>query len=206
MKKTSFLLLASCLFFIACSDEHLIFNSSEKVQDYSTEQRSNDDGNGTEIDCVGACETEKCYARFLIQDQTFDCLPCTDCKMVISYLKEQDDYLYQSNFEEMGIMFSERLSTLHDGQEAKITKILMQHSDSNEFIQLEYYVGDDKESTFSVGYLSRNVVQGGPIIEVDCSGNCGDNPGICTEVFNTRTGEVYCKCESDNCKMTVTSK
>ena len=160
--------------------------------------------NGRSVNCKGTCPTGKCYARLIIQDQTFDCLPCSDCKMVIKNLKSEDSYEYQFDLEKIGQMFTNRLAMLHAGQEAKITNILMQHSENKEYIHFEYYIGDNENNLFSVGYVSEKASNGGPIIEVDCSGDCGQSSVLCTEVYNVRTEEVYCKCQSDSCKMKVT--
>ncbi len=124
--------------------------------------------------------------------------------MVIKYLKSQDSYEYQSDLGKIGQMFANRLTTLHAGQEAKITNILMQHSENKEFIHFEYYIGDNEDNLFSVGYVSEKAANGGPVIEVDCSGDCGQSSVLCTEVYNVRTEEVYRKCQSDSCKMKVT--
>lgn len=209
MKKSLFYFLPILCLLVSCSGDNSLISSKSNDETFGERSTSNPDDpeDATDINCAGSCPERKCYARFLLQEQSFDCLPCSDCKMVISQKIGNGEYQYKSDFVALGEKFAQRMVRLHQSQEAKITNVVMQHSGQFEFIFFEYYTSEEELELFSVGYLSEITGTGdpvGPPTEVDCHGDCGENSTqICTEVFNTRTKEIYCKCQSDSCQMTI---
>lgn len=199
----TFLLLSILFFVSSCSKEVSDNNISKSTS--LVENRKSDQPTKT-IDCSGICSARDCYAKLLLQDGSFTCLPCSDCKMIISSVNPDDNYQFKTDMKKLGELFEKQIVKIHGSVEYQIDLVTFDHGKNSEFVKLDYQVGNDQTNNYSIAFyteLEQVRPVKGPIV-VDCSGNCGTgSTAICTEVYNSNNGEIYCKCQSDSCKMTI---
>lgn len=160
------------------------------------------------IDCVGNCENNtSCGAIMRLPSGDVEC-SCTPCKMQLSETNPLDmNTTSRADMPKIAAHFLDYIKRVHGTENYLIKTFDHNFYELSEFIEITYIINDDSSKIFSLGFVvkynSSEINSGGPIYLVDCHGDCGSSGGQCVEVYNAKTGEVYCKCQSDNCKMTV---
>ncbi len=159
------------------------------------------------IECAGTCENnEICGAYWNIPDGIIECT-CSGC--VMSIIKDNVSNRSTSSRADMpkiAAHFVDYINRTHDTEDYLITSYKQTFYDLAEFIEIQYIVNNNPLEIFSLTFLAKfesgdlNAAPTNTVL-VDCHGSCDTSAEKCVDVYNTNTGEVYCKCQSDNCKM-----
>ena len=160
------------------------------------------------INCIDKCGETECRAILLFPDGTLTCSPCSNCKMQIDLSPEGSEYNIRSDMSYIVRKFSNRIEVIHHINTRSnkpvydIEKVEVTSTNNLEFLKIYYKLDENSYERYSMAFLTD--LDKGETIIVDCNGDCGQGSSeICTEVYNIKTGEVYCKCQSPNCKMTI---
>lgn len=196
------------LFSGGCSKENKSSTEAEVIQDISSLKAENANSATIQIECAGTCENnEICGARWNIPSGIIECT-CSGCVMSITKDNPSDrSTASRSDLEKIAAHFVDYLYREHGTQNYLITNYKQTFYDLAEYIEINYILNDDPSEIFSLTFLSKfesTDLKAPPhTVLVDCHGSCDTSAEKCVEVYNTNTGEVYCKCQSDNCKMKI---
>ena len=164
------------------------------------------------LKCTGTCPERACKFHY---DSKFpnkqSCYPCSDC--IVSYSPTDG-----VGFGDIVTDLSDVLSSLsnillnkYNTPDYSIDSILVMGDSSKEFIQIFYFIEGIIDSSQSIAFLvdieintNGEKMSGGKVV-IDCSGNCKPKSGGCVAEWMIEEKKVRCSCESDNCKMTVTT-
>jgi hypothetical protein len=191
---------------ISCSKESKL--TPEDNFNTSISSRNNVNAAEIHISCVGNCEDNGASgAIWRVPSGTVEC-NCPKCKMSVDVSNDSNrNTSSRADMTKIAAHFVDYIKRTHETENYLITSYKHSFYDLAEFIEILYIVNDDPSETFSLTFLanfdSSDLKVAPNTILVDCHGSCGSNGGQCVEVYNTTTGEVYCKCESDQCKMTI---
>lgn len=196
------------LFSGGCSKINKSSTEAEVIQDISTLKAENANSASIQIKCAGTCENnETCGARWNLPSGIIECT-CSGC--VMSIIKDNPSGRSLSSRADMpkiAAHFVDYLKKTHGTKNYLITNYKQTFFELAEYIEIQYILNDNPIETFSLAFLSKfksTDLKAPPhTVLVDCYGSCDTSAEKCVEVYNTNTGEVYCKCQSDNCKMKI---
>jgi len=191
-------------------------DKSEKINENNTEINNSDLKSGTNsasvnVECSGSCEDEDsgCGAYWNIPEGRIECTCSNGCAMVITMDNESGrSTVPRSDMSALAEHFLDYIDRIHGTENYIITNFKHTFYDLAEFIEVKYTLNGNTSEIYSIVYLVEfpstdpDASPSGSV-SVDCHGSCDTATEKCVEVYDTSTGEVYCKCESDNCKMTI---
>lgn len=206
LRRKKLLLMTSlvCLTYFACSDKHnFVEDAQSKIETEIPELLAS-----IVVNCDGSCQAGDCRTIFDLNTQTMTCSPCSACKMVFENSNQNTDYEFVSDVQKIANMFvdyadrNHRTNLRSSVNNYKIDLLRIDAYEGYEFAKIDYHLSNDLSKQYSVAFLTDTNTM--TSLTVDCDGDCGQGSSeICTEVFNLVTKEVYCKCESPGCKMTI---
>jgi|GEM_PF-2245046 hypothetical protein len=201
--------ITSLIFFSnGCSKDTKLASNDEESNSISLRSATMNSAT-IQIECAGTCENnEICGARWNIPDGIIECT-CSGCVMSI----KKDNVSNRStssraDMPKIAAHFVDYIKRTHNTEDYLITSYKQTFYDLAEFIEIQYIVNNNPSETFSLTFLAKfesSDLRAAPTntVLVDCHGSCDTSAEKCVEVYNTNTGEVYCKCQSDNCKMKI---
>lgn len=195
------------LFSNACSKGNKPYTEVEESQDISFLKSANANSASIQIKCAGTCENnEICGAQWDIPSGIIEC-SCSGCVMSITKDNPSDRSLSsRADMPRIAAHFVDYLKRTHGTENYLITNYKQTFYDLAEYIEIQYILNKNPSETFSLTFLSKfgSDLKAPPhTVLVDCHGSCDTSTEKCVEVYNTNTGEVYCKCQSENCKMKI---
>ncbi len=159
-----------------------------------------------EVSCAGTCTgtTNACGQTWNQQSGDVTC-NCEGCTMTFTIDNPADrSTTSRANLPELASAFNDYVVTTHSTNDYMITSFKHILYDKVEIIEIVYEINSESFSVMIVvTYDTIDALTAKNKVLVDCHGSCAANPGNCIEKANVLTGEVYCGCEDDNCKMTI---
>ncbi len=162
------------------------------------------------INCVGTCSGgNNCGTVIRPGTGLIEC-NCTDCKMSIKNDNPSNiSMVSKADMKKIAAHLLDYFQRIHGTSDYLMSNYKQTYYDLVEVIEIEYFLTNNPTVYFSLFIVvkypdpSNKSVPGGSTTVVDCRGACDTTTISCVEVYNTQTGEVYCKCQSDNCKMII---
>ena len=197
------------LFSNGCSKDSKLTSNDEEINNTISLRSTNVSSATIEISCTGPCENnEICGARWNITDGTIECT-CGGC--VMSVKKDNASNRSTSSRADMpkiAAHFVDFIQRTHGTENYLITNYKQTFYDLAEFIEIQYIINDNPLEVFNLTFLAKfesSDLKAAPTktVLVDCHGSCDTSAEKCVEVYNTNSGEIYCKCQSDNCRMKI---
>lgn len=197
------------LFSNGCSKDSKLSSNDEEINNTISLRSTNVSSATIEISCTGPCENnEICGARWNITDGTIECT-CGGC--VMSVKKDNASNRSTSSRADMpkiAAHFVDFIQRTHGTENYLITNYKQTFYDLSEFTEIQYIINDNPLEVFNLTFLAKfesSDLKAAPTktVLVDCHGSCDTSAEKCVEVYNTNSGEIYCKCQSDNCKMKI---
>ncbi len=199
-------------FTISCDDKPVIdeLSSTEELEksieaEMVVESRSN---TAITIRCINRCDDgSECVIIGDLKGGTIEC-SCAGCAMELSNsIATNDEGRIIGDLNSIADYFEEYLTLTYGSTDFVLTSIEVNRFEQAKTILLDFKIVDTDEIG-SVMYVLNYDNDGnrvGPTIEVDCSGECGNDTETCRERYIISTGDVECTCEG-NCEMTITYK
>lgn len=152
------------------------------------------------IDCVRNCDDggSECYVR--IMPGVIRC-SCEGCAMSVTTKPAGRNLKSKLDMPKIYNHFLDYIERIHGSADHRVLKYKQSFEKEYELIEIVYKTFDSEE-VFSLVFYS-DFRKGAGTVLVDCSGSCDSESEKCVEHYNASTGNIFCGCESDGCKMTV---
>jgi hypothetical protein len=182
--------------FFSCEDNANNLTSKKDITNKSTSSATA----SITYRCPGNCTADQsaCGMIWDLKTGVANC-SCEGCKLVMSD-EVNSGYNFKMDLISIANYFIDYVYLNHNTFNYNITMLRESCYGDFEYLEIEYTI-DNTEDIYTLVFVTEYTAEApkGVVIVVDCTGSCSD--GSCVEAF--KGGEVYCKCQSDNCKMKI---